>query len=105
MAAELGSQPPILLHLSSLQTLEFLSVLTRTPLKSLSFSVPFTYCTFQSHTYVLQSTGQVNVYDTATQLLLETISSSGLSQVADLLVVPSSVYCLQTEEYMCFGSR
>lgn len=99
-----SSDAPIL-AIRNEDCLEFLSAQTRQVLKSVSYSHSFLYTCFNGRTYVVQSTGQVDIYDTATQVLQESIAATGLTKLTSLMVLPSRIYSMQAGCFLEFGTN
>jgi hypothetical protein len=99
-----ASDAPVLV-VSTDNHLKFISAVNHQVLKSVSYSHSFQYTCFSGRTYVVQSTGQVDIFDTATQVLQESISATGLARLTTLLVFPSRIYSMHAGFYLIFGSN
>jgi len=99
-----SSEAPIL-TLSKEGHLEFLSAPTHQVLKSVSYAHSFLHTCFNGRTYVVQSSGQVDIYDTATQVLQESVAATGLTKLTPLMVIPSRIYSMNAGCFLVFGTK
>lgn len=98
------SPPPVLL-VEWQDALDFISAPTHRLLKRVLIENDFMTTTFNGRTYVVQDTGQVDIYDTATQLLQETIEAQGLPKLSSLMIFPSRIYSMQAGYFLSFEDK
>lgn len=103
-APDTASPTPILVY-GIVNRLDFISAYTRSPIKSFTYPDLYAYNAFNDQVFVVQPTGQVDIYDKCTQTLLESFSASGLGKLSPLLVFPTRLFCLDAGYFLDLEKR
>ena len=103
-APDTASQTPILVY-GIVNRLDFISAHTRCPIKSFTYPGLYAYSAFNNQVFVVQPSGQVDIYDKCTQTLLESFPASGLGKLSSLLVFPTRLFCLGAGYFLDMEKR
>lgn len=96
--------PPILIY-GYMNHLDFISCLTRSVVHSAACSDQYAYTTFNNQVYIVQGSGQVDIYDIPTHTLVESFPAPGLDKLSPLLVFPTRIYCLKAGFFLTLEKR
>ena len=104
MTSDTTPTTPILIY-GNLGHLDFVSGLTRTAVHSAPYEGMYAYTTFNNHVYVVQTSGQVDIYNIPTHTLVESFPAPGLEKLDPLLVFPTRLFCLQAGYFLTMEKR
>lgn len=91
------SRPPVFVR-GEINYLSFISAVTRKTLKRLYYPGMYAYFVFNGYTYVVEDTGQVHIYDNATQTLQQSFpATEGITRIGVILVFPKKIICMDSD--------
>jgi len=98
-------QPPVLIR-GEVNYLSFISALTRKTLKRVYYPGMYAYFVFHGCTYVVEATGQVHIFENATQTLQQSFpATEGISKIGVILVFPKKIVCMNSDAMWRFETR